>query len=90
MTTKDEQLYGDIDDLLTFAGGYLIALKEHRERVIATPATNGVMLKRKTISDKLIKRTEQTIQKIGKRYRKQIDELYAPAEPHPEALTLKK
>lgn len=47
-------------------------------------------LKRQSKNDKLVKRTEQTIQKIAKRYRKQIDELYAPAAPHPDAITFKK
>ena len=28
MTKKEKQLYSDIDDLITFAGGYLIALKQ--------------------------------------------------------------
>ena len=75
MTTHDEQTLNDIDDLLILAGGYLTALKQFSK------APN---------KDKLVKITEKTIERIAKRYRKQIDELYADAAPNPEGLTLKK
>lgn len=39
--------------------------------------------------DKLVKRTENTINQIRERHQKQIDKLYAPAKPHPQSLNLK-
>lgn len=43
-------------------------------------------LKRGSKRDKLIKQTEIVIAQIRARYQKQIDELYAPSQPHPDCM----
>ena len=75
MTPQEEQLYGDLDTLIIYAGGYLIALEEH--------------FKDKA-NKKMLIQVQKTINDINKRYRPKIDEMMDSLKcENPDKLSLK-